>query len=133
MSTGWTPCAQCASAIACITRGCAALAASPQPAAQPEQPEPGVLTDERLRQIHHEDQFGLFCDYDDFEQIARAIESEVLSTTRKRTAEQNARIMEAVRALRDDAMVYQSDPNGATERRLAASEAEVDRLLGGEA
>jgi hypothetical protein len=41
--------------------------AAPQPAQQP-------LTDERLRQMHHEDEFGLFCDYDDFEQIARAIE-----------------------------------------------------------
>lgn len=28
----------------------------------------------RLWQMHHEDEFGLFCDYDDFEQIARAIE-----------------------------------------------------------
>ncbi len=34
------------------------------------------LTDERLREIHHLDQFGLFCDYAEFEQIARAIEEE---------------------------------------------------------
>jgi hypothetical protein len=33
------------------------------------------LTDEELRKMHHEDQFGLFCDYDEFEQIARAIEA----------------------------------------------------------
>jgi hypothetical protein len=33
------------------------------------------LTDEFLRRLHHVDQFGLFCDYDDFEQIARAIEA----------------------------------------------------------
>ena len=33
------------------------------------------LTDELLRKMHHEDQFGLFCDYDEFEQIARAIEA----------------------------------------------------------
>lgn len=33
-----------------------------------------MLTDEQLRHIHHEDQFGLFCDYDEFEQIARTIE-----------------------------------------------------------
>jgi hypothetical protein len=33
------------------------------------------LTDELLRKTHHEDQFGLFCDYDEFEQIARAIEA----------------------------------------------------------
>jgi hypothetical protein len=32
------------------------------------------LTDEQLRKLYHEDQFGLFCDYDEFEQIARAIE-----------------------------------------------------------
>jgi hypothetical protein len=32
------------------------------------------LTDEQLRKMHHEDQFGLFCDYDEFEQIARAVE-----------------------------------------------------------
>ncbi len=32
------------------------------------------LTDEQLRKMHHEDQFGLFCDYDEFEQIARATE-----------------------------------------------------------
>lgn len=33
------------------------------------------LTDEALKRMHHEDQFGLFCDYDEFEQIARAIEA----------------------------------------------------------
>lgn len=33
------------------------------------------LTDEFLRKLHHIDQFGLFCDYDDFEQISRAIEA----------------------------------------------------------
>ena len=33
------------------------------------------LTDEFLRKLRHEDQFGLFCDYDEFEQIARAIEA----------------------------------------------------------
>lgn len=32
------------------------------------------LSDEFLRKMHHEYLFGLFCDYDDFEQIARAIE-----------------------------------------------------------
>ena len=37
-------------------------------------PQRGPLTDERLRKMHHEDQFGLFCDYDEFEQIARAVE-----------------------------------------------------------
>jgi len=40
---------------------------------QPAQRKP--LTDEFLRKLHHEDQFGLFCDYDEFEQIARAIEA----------------------------------------------------------
>ena len=33
------------------------------------------LTDDRLRQLHHRDDFGLFCDYDEFEQISRAIEA----------------------------------------------------------
>ena len=42
-------------------------------APQPAQRKP--LTDELLRKMHHEDQFGLFCDYDEFEQIARAIEA----------------------------------------------------------
>lgn len=32
------------------------------------------LTDDALRKMHHEDQFGLFCDYDEFEQIVRATE-----------------------------------------------------------
>ena len=39
----------------------------------PAQQEP--LTDEFLRKLHNIDQFGLFCDYDEFEQIARAIEA----------------------------------------------------------
>lgn len=43
------------------------LAAGAQPAK--------LLTDEQLKKMHHEDQFGLFCDYDEFEQIARAIEA----------------------------------------------------------
>jgi hypothetical protein len=38
-------------------------------------PQRKPLTDEMLRKMHHEDQFGLFCDYDEFEQIARAIEA----------------------------------------------------------
>ena len=33
------------------------------------------LTDEFLRKLHHIEEFKLFCDYDDFEQIARAIEA----------------------------------------------------------
>jgi len=32
------------------------------------------LSDEFLRKLHHEDEFGLFCDYDEFEQITRAVE-----------------------------------------------------------
>ena len=42
-------------------------------AEQPAQRKP--LTDDFLRKLHHVDQFGLFCDYDEFEQIARAIEA----------------------------------------------------------
>lgn len=37
-------------------------------------PQRQPLTDEFLRKLHHIEEFGLFCDYDDFEQIARAIE-----------------------------------------------------------
>lgn len=33
------------------------------------------LTDEQLRTLHHEDEFGLFCSYSEFEQIVRAIEA----------------------------------------------------------
>jgi hypothetical protein len=44
--------------------------------AKPEAQQPKGLTTERLRQMHHEDEFGLFCDFDDFEQIARAVEQE---------------------------------------------------------
>lgn len=40
------------------------------PAAAPRQP----LPDQLLRAMHHIDEFGLFCEYDEFEQIARAIE-----------------------------------------------------------
>jgi len=32
-----------------------------------------MLTDKELKNLHHLDQFGLFCDYDEFEQIARAV------------------------------------------------------------
>lgn len=43
--------------------------------AQPASPavkEP--LTSEQLQRLHHIEEFGLFCSYDEFEQIARAIE-----------------------------------------------------------
>ena len=43
---------------------------SAQPVAQPRE-----LTDEQLKDLYHIDEFGLFCDYDSFEQIARAIEA----------------------------------------------------------
>ena len=43
---------------------------------KPEAQQPKGLTTERLRQMHHEDEFGLFCDFDEFEQIARAVEQE---------------------------------------------------------
>jgi molecular chaperone GrpE (heat shock protein) len=32
------------------------------------------LTDEQLRELHHIEEFGLSCSYEEFEQIARAIE-----------------------------------------------------------
>lgn len=41
---------------------------------EPVQPERVSLTEEQLKQIHHIEEFGLFCDYSEFEQIARAIE-----------------------------------------------------------
>jgi hypothetical protein len=37
--------------------------------------ESAPLTDDKLRKLHHEDEFGLFCDYAEFEQISRAIEA----------------------------------------------------------
>lgn len=49
-------------------RSVAMLVAAAQ---QPREP----LSVETLKRMHHEDQFGLFCDYDEFEQIAREIES----------------------------------------------------------
>ena len=51
---------------ACID---AMLAAAPKPA------QIAPLSENTLKRMHHEDQFGLFCDYDEFEQIARAIEA----------------------------------------------------------
>lgn len=52
-------------------------------AAQPPVPkEP--LSEETLKRMHHEDQFGLFCDYEDFEQITRAIEQAHGITTGKK-------------------------------------------------
>ena len=56
----------------------AALASAAQ---QPAPREP--LSEETLIRMHHEDQFGLFCDYDEFEQIARAIEAAHGITARK--------------------------------------------------
>ena len=35
------------------------------------------LTEEEIGKMHYEEQFGLFCDSDEFEQIARAIESKL--------------------------------------------------------
>jgi hypothetical protein len=32
------------------------------------------LTNKQLRELHHIEEFGLFCSYEEFEQIARAIE-----------------------------------------------------------
>jgi hypothetical protein len=46
------------------------VAALTTPQTQPAVP----LTEKELRRIHHEDQFGLFCDFDEFEQIVRATE-----------------------------------------------------------
>lgn len=45
-------------------------------ASAPAAPAQVPLTDERLRQMHHEDEFGLYCDDDDFLDIARSVESE---------------------------------------------------------
>ena len=32
-----------------------------------------ALTDDELKTLHHIEEFGLFCDYEEFEQIARAV------------------------------------------------------------
>ena len=50
-----------------VVQGRAALASAAQPERVP-------LTEAQLKQIHHIEEFGLFCDYSEFEQIARAIE-----------------------------------------------------------
>lgn len=49
-------------------RGRAGSGAAPEPPAQ----EP--MTDEQVAEMHHLDQFGLFCDLDEFGQIVRAVE-----------------------------------------------------------
>jgi len=43
--------------------------------AEPPRREWVGLTDEELTEMHHIEQFGLFCDADEFKDIARAIES----------------------------------------------------------
>ena len=109
--------------------------ASPQPAAQPEQPEPGALTGERIDAIWIGIARNIPLKEHDWRSVhrdfARAIEREVLATTRKRTAEQNARIMEAVRKL----AVLSSDfaEGDCTGSAVDTAFAEVERLLGGEA
>lgn len=46
------------------------------PKAEPVQrSDRAPLTETQLRKLHHIEEFGLFCDYDEFEQIARAIET----------------------------------------------------------
>ena len=50
-----------------VVQGRAALASAAQPERVP-------LTEAQLKQIHHIEEFGLFCDYSEFEQIARDIE-----------------------------------------------------------
>lgn len=46
------------------------------PKAEPVQrSDRAPLTETQLRKLHHIEEFGLFCDYDEFEQIARAIEA----------------------------------------------------------
>ncbi len=54
-------------------------------AASPPQAPAQRLTDERLRQMHHLEEFGLFCDFAEFEQIARAIEDAVRAQTKEQT------------------------------------------------
>lgn len=43
----------------------------------PPPDEVPLLTEQELRSMHHIEEFGLFCDADEFEQIARAIERAV--------------------------------------------------------
>lgn len=102
--------------------------------AQPEQPEPGVLTDERLWELAWASGLDEGGNVRDPAAFARAIEREVLSTTRKRSDAEVARIMEAVDryasiAIRGSAADY----TNAELVDSAEARAEVERLLGGEA
>ena len=57
--------------------GQAAIAWRAWQAARTQPTPPAVvepLTSEHLQHLHHIEEFGLFCDYEEFEQIARAIE-----------------------------------------------------------
>ena len=54
---------------ALLRHGAEAARAQPTPPALAE-----PLTSEQLQLLHHIEEFGLFCDYDEFEQIARTIE-----------------------------------------------------------
>lgn len=57
--------------------GQAAIAWRAWQAARTQETPPAVvepLTREQLQLLHHIEEFGLFCDYDEFEQIARTIE-----------------------------------------------------------
>lgn len=57
--------------------GQAAIAWRAWQAARAQPTPPAVvepLTSDQLQHLHHIEEFGLFCDYEEFEQIARAIE-----------------------------------------------------------
>jgi hypothetical protein len=98
--------------------------------AQPEQPEPGVLTDEQIDRIFdfHNEAPTMGYRYE----VARAVEREVLST-RKLSDERVERIMLAVdtygeRRWTDGSsdLIYQPD-------KSLAARADIERLLRGEA
>ncbi len=132
-----------------------------------EQPEPGVLTDamspEQVARMFHEcyERLAPNFGYETRKEtrsfdahsangklmiavcglVSSAIAREVLATTRKRTAEQNARIMglvgRLVSAMVNAACLQEREPSVENQNKYwvarRALTAEVERLLGGEA
>lgn len=121
-------------------------AASPQPAAQPEQPEPGRLTDARIDAIWSSVFGSMFSGTSkphDFRQVhrdfARAIEREVLSTTRKPLNQELIWLWTHCRAIgmtekadsglmQDDIALFTIDLQASTRKRSDAEVAELDAL-----
>lgn len=101
-----------------------------KPAAQPEQPEPGVLTDAHI-------EFALNCNLEDPSDdessgfYAGARWAEAFLSTRKLSDEQVERIMEAVDVFADRYYRHRQYASRETTYDRVAARAEVERLLRG--